>query len=168
MFDLHAALRGDLENWRGLPAGISLRDVLDALAPVTAVAAAEERPRGETSKDVVEVTCGGAAPPVEVWCKRGSERVSSIEFDLDASAASAEPSLGPPELRLDDRRFHPEGVVSECVWPVRGLTLSVLRPFDGSASRIVHVQLYASMPAALYLTDVAAAEHPMPRTDGRP
>lgn len=163
MFDLRDALRGDFRGWTGLPPALTAKDALAAIGAVAHVAPAVEQMRDDTVREVNAVTRGGGAPVLELWSRRGSGRIDSIEFDLDVSSAPAEAVLGVPELRLNDRRFHAEGSVTECVWAARGITLSVLRPFAAPPDRIVHVQLYAATTPAVYLSEIGVAAHETPR-----
>jgi hypothetical protein len=154
------ALRGDFHDWHGLPDGTDLETVLAALRPFDSAAAPVERIRGPRRSLVVAVEPG----PIEIWCELDGITVRSIELEAPGIAADAlERQLDPPELTLPDRRFAAHGVATEHVFASRGVTASIVQPFDPSAPRRVgYLQLYAAMSATEYLTEIGVAAHARP------
>lgn len=157
-------LRGDFEGWHGLPEGTDLDSILAALRPLDSVAPPVERVRGVRRFLVVDVTRTLAPRNVEIWCDIDGRTVLAVDIDHPGiDPAQLAMQLGPPELTLPDRRFASGGLAIEHVYASRGVTASVVEPFDpGAPRRVDFLQLYAAMSTAGYLTEVGVAEHARP------
>jgi len=159
-------LRGDFTGWHGLPPGTTLDAVLAALAPARKSGPPRERVRGPRRHLVVAVERDAPPAEIEIWCGIDGRTVESIELEpagIDGDAVLAQ--LGEPELRLPDERFAEGGMATEHVYASRGVTASIVQPFDAAQPRRVgYLQLYGATGLSEYLTEIGVAAHPRPHT----
>jgi hypothetical protein len=156
MFD--DILQGHYEGWTGLAPQPTLEEFLLSVAPAV-IHASQEKSRIATRYCVSEIQRATTPTSIEAWSVVGSQEVSIIELgdppcpyiDLTLDA------MGVPELTLEDKRLSAGYVVSEFIYPQRGIVLSIGEPLASSASqgrKLFHVRLFPPMSLQRYLTHV--------------
>jgi hypothetical protein len=164
-----AVLRGELDGWQGLPAGVTPESLGRELGPV-----ADVRPPGEAmraSRRFTVTVVERPAPPKRVlaWVEAGRTDIAIIDVeeprvvDLDGVLQR----FGRPDLLLSDRRFAPDAQVREWVYARRGLAFSIAEPFESPGSRgrhTVHLELFEAMTPETYITAVDRGAELLPKT----
>lgn len=142
------AIAGLLAAWPGFAGTETIETLLPALQPVAKVQPAERTERRQQVFQRVVVERDTPPRRVELWSLQGENTVALLEYDDGppvADPAGVLEALGEPDVVLDNERTAQGATVTEHVYARRGLTLSIARPYPGSAEqarKIVHVQLY--------------------------
>lgn len=168
--NIQTALRGDLRAWSGLTGGETLEALQSALKPLHRIRPPEGRDRLTQRFNVVVFERPVAPPLVEAWFPIGTPTAAILEYDhppvrdLEGLLRRA----GRPELLLPSRRFTAGALVKEYVYAHHGITISIAEPLDKgpkAARKAVHIQLYRSVSAQHYVTDIGGgpALRPHPR-----
>lgn len=157
--NLETALRGDLRAWNGLT-GRETADILqNALKPVRRVRPPEERERLTQRCTVIGYERAAPPPLVEAWFVLGTPTALVLEYDqpLVQDLEGLLRHGGKPDLLLASNRHAAGAIVKEYVYARHGITLSIAEPLDKKSKtprKAVHIQLYRSVSAQYYLTDI--------------
>lgn len=163
---LASFLARDLQDWRGLPDGVTLED-LEQFLPVDR-AFDGVAPLGERFRraEWVAGLADGFPDGVRVWVRGG--RVVALDaqrMDVDEVAGLLS-QLGEPEARLDAFLGPMPAPRGEWVYPERGVTLFVA----GEGAFVDRVVVYAPTTLDEYLQHLRPDTHvvPLPESEGPP
>lgn len=163
MFD--EILQGHYERWQGLPK-LTLEDLSRWLDPAV-VHPAQQRNRIATRYSVVRIERRNAPLHLEAWIPVASQEIAIVEIEdpVCPDIESTLESMGQPEIVLENQRLSADYLVSEFVFPQRGIVLSIGKPVLPAGQRhLLHVRLFPSMSLQRYLTDVGEPNPTVPKT----
>ncbi len=159
-------LQGHYEGWTGLVPQPTLEELILSVGPAV-LHATQEKNRIATRYRVSEIQRATAPASIEAWNVVGSQEVSIIELEdppcpnIDRTLAA----LGAPDLKLRDKSFSPGYVVSEFIYPHRGIVLSIGEPLASNPSqgrKLLHARLFPTMSLQRYLTHVGEPRPGLP------
>jgi hypothetical protein len=168
--NIQTALRGDLRAWNGLTGQETVEALQNALKPVRHIRKPEERERLTQRCTVIGYERAAPPPLVEAWFVFGTSTALVLEYDqpLVQDLEGLLHRGGKPDLLLPSPRYVGGAIVKEYVYARHGITLSIAEPMDKRAKsprKAVHIQLYHSVSAQYYLTDIGVGPElrPYPR-----
>jgi hypothetical protein len=159
-------LQGRYEGWTGLVPQPTLEELILSVAPAV-IHATQEKTRIATRYRVSQIQRATTPASIEAWSLVGSQEVSIIELE-DPPSPNIDltvEALGVPELKLGNKRFSPGYVVSEFIYPRRGIVLSIGEPLASNPSqgrKLLHARLFPPMSLQRYLTHVGEPQPGLP------
>lgn len=158
-----AARAGQWENWPGLPSGVTVATVMDALDGATLPLAVASR-LGRRLLDRYD------AAQLHVWADRGV--VVLVEWiDPPCARAVAEllATLGRPDREAAGRYLRAGTTTTDYVYASRGLALTVAASYDQPSSFVPYlatVQLFAPGSLRDFILELGDNDQPGPRMIG--
>jgi len=163
-------LRGRYEHWHGLAPPPTLEEITESLAPAV-VRSRQERNRVATRYSVIRIERTVPPADLEAWIPIGTRTVTILEVEdpVCPDIESTLDAMGKPEIILEDQRLSAFYLVSDWVFPQRGIVFSIGKPLPSTkpqARRLLHARFFASMSLQRYLTEVGEANPALPNTNG--